>query len=307
MKRTFRGSSGFTLVELLVVIAIIGILVALLLPAIQAAREAARRTQCNNNLKQIGVALHNYHDTNKVFPAGYIYRGAATNGQPDWGWAVFIMPYMEMDALYQQMEVNKKRLTQYYYAAATADEKALIQTPIAAYRCPSDVAKPLNNLALFGSQNPAFFDLATANYVASAGGLTTPTAPSAAVDSKGLFYGNSYRSIRDVLDGTSSTLAVGERSASHLAAVWAGTGNNNAYGNEDTARTLGRGGFLLNFDFNGFGGAPQNQGKGFASNHPGGVLFLLADSSVRFFSQNTSTAVMAAVSIRDDGEAVTLE
>ena len=96
MKRTYRGSSGFTLVELLVVIAIIGILVALLLPAIQAAREAARRTQCNNNLKQIGVALHNYHDTNKVFPAGYINRNPT--GDPDWGWAVFIMPFMEMDA-----------------------------------------------------------------------------------------------------------------------------------------------------------------------------------------------------------------
>ena len=151
------------------------------------------------------------------------------------------MPFMEMDAQYQQLEVDKKRLIQFYYAAATADEKALIQTPIAAYRCPSDVAKPLNNLCLFGSQNPAHFDLATANYVASAGGLTTPTAPANATDSKGLFYGNSYRSIRDILDGTSSTIAVGERSTSHLAAVWAGTGQNNAYGNEGTARTLARG------------------------------------------------------------------
>lgn len=304
MKRTYRGSSGFTLVELLVVIAIIGILVALLLPAIQAAREAARRTQCNNNLKQIGVALHNYHDTNKVFPAGYISRTPA--GSPDWGWAVSIMPFMEMEALYGQLDVGKKRLTQFYYATATTEERELLQTPIPAYRCPSDVAKPLNNLCRFGSQNPPHFDLATANYVASAGGLTTPTAPANATDAKGLFYGNSWRSIRDILDGTSSTLAAGERSASHLAAVWAGTGQNNGYGNEGTARTLARGGFLLNFDFAGFGGAPQNQGKGFASYHPGGVLFLLADASVRFFSQNTSTTVMGAVSIRDDGNAVTL-
>jgi hypothetical protein len=107
------------------------------------------------------------------------------------------------------------------------------------------------------------------------------------------------------LDGTSTTLAVGERGASHLAAVWAGAGQKSTYGNEGTARTLGRGGFLLNFDFNQVS-QPQNQGKGFASFHPGGVQFLLADSSVRFFSQNTNSAVMAAVSLRDDGEAVTV-
>jgi len=303
MKRTFRGSSGFTLVELLVVIAIIGILVALLLPAIQAAREAARRTQCNNNLKQIGVAMHNYHDTNKVFPAGYLNRNPT--GDPDWGWAVFIMPYMELDALYQQLDVGRKTLVQFYYAAATVEERGLLQTPIPAYRCPSDVTKALNNLCRFGSQNPPHFDLATSNYVASAGGLTTPTAPYNAVDSKGLFYGNSWRNIRDILDGTSSTLAAGERNMDHLAAVWAGAGQKSTYGNEGTARTLARGGFLLNFDYV-WAGSPENQGKGFASYHPGGVQFLLADSSVRFFSQATNSAVMAAVSLRDDGEAVTL-
>jgi len=303
MKRTCRGSSGFTLVELLVVIAIIGILVALLLPAIQAAREAARRTQCNNNLKQIGVALHNYHDTNKVFPAGYINRNPT--GDPDWGWPVFIMPFMEMDALYQQLDVGKTQLVQFYNLAATTQQMELLQTPIPAYRCPSDTGKPLNNLCRFGALNPAPFSIATANYVASAGGLTTPTAPYNAVDSKGLFYGNSWRSIRDILDGTSSTIAVGERGATHLGAVWAGAGQKSTYGNEATARTLGRGGFLLNFDHV-WAGHPENLGKGFASYHPGGVLFLMADTSVRFFSQNTNTAVMAAVSLRDDGEAVTL-
>jgi prepilin-type N-terminal cleavage/methylation domain-containing protein len=304
MVRRHRGFSGFTLVELLVVIAIIGILVALLLPAIQAAREAARRTQCNNNLKQIGVALYNYHDTHKVFPAGYIHRNAT--GDPDWGWAVFIMPFMEMDAMYQQLDVGKTQLINFYNASATADQIALLQTPIAAYRCPSDVAKPLNNLCRFGAQNPAPFDIATSNYVASAGGLTPALAPANATDSKGVFYGNSWRSTRDILDGTSSTLAAGERSASHLAAVWAGAGQKSSYGNEGTARTVARGGMLINFDYAGLGGAPQNQGKGFASYHPGGALFLLADASVRFFSQNTNSSVMAAVSVRDDGDAVTL-
>jgi len=254
-------------------------------------------------LKQIGVALHNYHDTNKVFPAGYINRNPT--GDPDWGWAVFIMPFMEMEALYQQLDVGKTQLVQYYNGAATAEQIQLLQTPIPAYRCPSDTTKDLNNLCRFGSLNPAPFSIATSNYVASAGGLTTPTAPYNAVDSKGLFYGNSWRSIRDILDGTSTTLAAGERDKAHLAAVWAGAGQKSTYGNEGTARTLARGGFLLNFDCV-WADHPESQGKGFASYHPGGVMFLMADSSVRFFSQNTNSTVMAAVSLRDDGEAVTL-
>ncbi|MCU0981483.1 MAG: DUF1559 domain-containing protein [Pirellulaceae bacterium] len=299
MKRTYRGSSGFTLVELLVVIAIIGILVALLLPAIQAAREAARRTQCNNNLKQIGVALHNYHDTNKVLPAGFINRTPA--GNPDWGWAVAIMPFMEMDAIYKELDVGTTRLIQFYSATATAEQRALLQTQIPAYRCPSDVAKPLNNLCQFGSQNPPHFDLATANYVASSGTGTN----AGTTDAGGLFYGNSFRNFRDILDGTSSTLMAGERGASHLAAVWAGVGRNDSYGNEGTARTLFRSGFVINFDYV-WQGHPENQGKGLASFHPGGVNLALADASVRWFPQTTNTAVMQYLGNRADGNVVEL-
>ncbi len=133
------------------------------------------------------------------------------------------MPFMEMDALYQQLDVGKTQLVQFYNLAATTQQMELLQTPIPAYRCPSDTGKPLNNLCRFGALNPAPFSIATANYVASAGGLTTPTAPYNAVDSKGLFYGNSWRSIRDILDGTSSTIAVGERcdaSGSRLGRRW---------------------------------------------------------------------------------------
>jgi len=299
MKRTYRGSSGFTLVELLVVIAIIGILVALLLPAIQAAREAARRTECNNNLKQIGVAMHNYHDTNKVLPAGFLYRTPA--GDPDWGWAVAIMPFMELDALYQQLDVGKKRLTQFYYTGATPDEQALLQTPIKAYRCPSDVTKALNNLCAFGSLSPAPFSLATSNYV----GYSGTGGNSGTTDAGGLFYGNSWRNFRDVLDGTSTTLMAGERCHSHLAAVWAGVGRKNSYGNEGTARTLARAGFVINWDYVASGN-PENQGKGVASFHPGGVNVLLADGSVRFVSQNTNTAVVQALGNRAEGTVVTL-
>jgi len=296
----YRRASGFTLVELLVVIAIIGILVALLLPAIQAAREAARRTQCNNNLKQIGVAMHNYHDTNKVLPAGFIYRTPA--GNPDWGWAVFIMPFMEMDALYKDADVGTTQLIQYYSATATAEQRAFLQTVIPAYRCPSDVAKPLNNLCRFGAQNPPHFDLATANYVGSSGTGTN----AGTTDAGGLLYGNSYRNFRDVLDGTSSTFLAGERGASHYSAVWAGVGRNDSYGNEGTARTLFRAGFIINWDYVA-SGHPENQAKGLASFHPGGVNMLMGDASVRFVSQSTNSALMQYLGNRADGNAVTLQ
>src|SRR4026207_1557814 len=108
MKSRFSFSvwrRAFTLVELLVVIAIIGILVALLLPAVQAAREAARRMQCGNNLKQIGLALHNYNDTYKVFPSGFMYHGIPT--QECWGWGALILPFVEQAPLHNQIQVSR--------------------------------------------------------------------------------------------------------------------------------------------------------------------------------------------------------
>ncbi|MEX0818470.1 MAG: DUF1559 domain-containing protein, partial [Pirellulaceae bacterium] len=151
---------GFTLVELLVVIAIIGILVALLLPAVQAAREAARRMQCSNNLKQLGLALHNYHDTLKTFPPGYVSNRPGVEGSSSWcrsggvqgaPWTALILPYMEQQNLHDQFNFNVP-----FQATSNqmAPPNSNVVIPLDTYSCPSDVrlgSNPLWN-SYFGVQ-----------------------------------------------------------------------------------------------------------------------------------------------------------
>src|SRR5438093_1845627 len=123
--RSSRG--GFTLIELLVVIAIIAILLALLVPAVQKVREAAARVQCQNNLKQIGVACQAYHDSRKCFPPGYLATAAYPDTTPGWGWAAFILPYIELAPLYNQIDFTQP-----------LQNSAAIQTTVPLYLCPSD-------------------------------------------------------------------------------------------------------------------------------------------------------------------------
>ena len=134
MQRSSRA--GFTLIELLVVIAIIAILIALLVPAVQQVREAAARMQCTNNLKQIGLALHGYHDTIEAFPPGYVdgdttnTNTAASDVGPGWGWAAFILPYLEQGAVYNQINFS--------VTVGTGVNTQVSQQPLAIYQCPSD-------------------------------------------------------------------------------------------------------------------------------------------------------------------------
>jgi prepilin-type N-terminal cleavage/methylation domain-containing protein/prepilin-type processing-associated H-X9-DG protein len=292
---------GFTLVELLVVIAIIGVLVALLLPAVQAAREAANRSSCNNNLKQIGIALHNYHDTHKALPAGYIY--VSGNGQPEWGWAVAILPFMEEGALFDALRQQTLRLNQVYKSGAPATDQALLQTVIDGYRCPSDQTQKLANNQAFGSSD--YFKVAKSNYVACAGWSATPTYPIKDGDCGGMFWGNSYLGFADAIDGLSNTILVGERAYYNHAAAWAGAGRNDSYGREGTLRTLYRGVFKINYDYVKIDAS--NIGKGLSSEHPGGVNVVLGDGSVRFVPETVDMSkVMPALVYRADGNPVAL-
>ena len=147
------GIRGFTLIELLVVIAIIAILIALLLPAVQQAREAARRTQCKNNLKQIGLAMHNYHDVYLGFPPGYMNtapyhangNGPISGNYSQWVWGAMILPYIDQAPLYSRLQVGDIRLADALTAGGPYDSTDLLATPLTAFMCPSDVGPATNS------------------------------------------------------------------------------------------------------------------------------------------------------------------
>ena len=280
---------GFTLIELLVVIAIIAILIALLLPAVQQAREAARRTQCRNNLKQIGLALHNYHDQFQVFPPGtglssqspdpgYTVDLTTANRAAAYGWAAYILPQLDQSALYNQLNVSGLELCLLMQQPAL---RPLAQTVIPAYRCPSDMAPNLNTSRAFTNAIFADTSVGTSSYAAVHG-----TRWSHGVDwiqnlkdPYGMFWPASRIGVRDVTDGTSNTLMVGERNWDYLSAIWIGTRNYTGNGDVGLRQNLG----ITNWQINLPG---TNAPRAFHSAHTGGAFFLLADGSVRFLSQN---------------------
>ena len=289
MSRTLRR--GFTLIELLVVIAIIAVLIALLLPAVQQAREAARRSQCKNNLKQLGLALHNYHDTFGRFPPGYTDDGTARLG--GWSWQAQILPQLEQGPLFGKFDFRSRPFgTTGAGGISTPHNVAGVGTTLAVFSCPSDTKPPVESL--HNTSARAYVEkLATSSYCGSVGAFGGNTCdistlpPKIPAENNGLLIVNRCRRIADVTDGTSHTIAVGE-------VTWQVSQNNSLYG------SVGSNG-IARCD-NGAADAPgpfrhlrttrqklngtTTQHRAFHSLHSGGAQFLLTDGAVRFVSEN---------------------
>ena len=288
-----RHSRGFTLVELLVVIAIIGVLISLMLPAVQMAREAARRMSCTNNLKQVGLAMATYHNTFKSFPSGWIGVDPASGrphatGDPGWAWGAMILPYLEQSGLHEQIDFGSP------ITASIND--GVRRTYLELYQCPSDPGPEVMQLKSEDDPNVIVASLGTSDYVGCFGTRELHDCEEAPigvlVGSDGVFQHNEPLGFRDVTDGTSSTFMVGERAAVNGASTWLGFVKE---GEEAHARFLG------------IADHPPNDDHGhhledFSSSHPQGVNFLFVDGSVRMITDTIDLKAYHSMATRRGGE-----
>jgi len=341
---TRSRAEGFTLIELLVVIAIIAVLIGLLLPAVQSAREAARRLQCVNNLKQIGLALHNYHSAQDVFAPGYISAidptitdpcdQDAENGKSidlgtGWAWGSLLLPYMEQQNVYASINMNLS-------VAFKANDTASL-TILNAHLCPSDPGPSL--VPVFADPpdpaNPGSFSgsnivdqVSRGNYVgmwgigeicAGSGPNNTPNVGSIGTPA-GMFGRNSKISVASVTDGTSNTIAIGERSHNLSYVTWTarsiggwlgktslvegGTDTFNPSPEECWTQVLGPAGLE---DGNRTINNPMAHVEDYWSRHPGGANFLFADGSVHFLKNSINPIAWRALATRSFGEVISAD
>jgi prepilin-type N-terminal cleavage/methylation domain-containing protein/prepilin-type processing-associated H-X9-DG protein len=292
---------GFTLIELLVVIAIIGILTALLLPAVQGAREAARRTQCVNNVKQLGIALHTYDGAYRVFPPGYVsnFDASGNDTGPGWGFSALLLPQIEQRPLFDSANLS--------LPIEDSSNQTSRLTRIAVYLCPSD-NQPPSWLAMkrdaSGTPIQVICQVASANYV----GMYGTSDPG--IDGDGIFFRDSSIGIPDITDGTAQTIAVGERGHSLGEATWVGSVTGAALFPVDNdgvgyPRVESGPGMILGHAGGNLGpGDPNSEVNQFYSRHPGGVNFLFADGHVAFLKTTLNFQTFRALATRAGGEVI---
>jgi prepilin-type N-terminal cleavage/methylation domain-containing protein len=298
-----QRSTAFTLVEILVVVAIIGILIALMLPAIQAARESARKSQCANNLKQIGLGMHGYLDSHKAFPPGYTSRVRPDHddGPPGWSWGARIMPFIEEVALHDEIDFEAS------LRDAVSEKVRLTSVPL--FLCPSDdMFEPIIDIPS-KSSTLIICKAAAGNYVASAGTIR-PTCKLCRDAFDGVFGRNRAIKPKELQDGLSKTLAVGER-ASYWSrpAIWGVLPNSKVIDNQQKGLFAAGPAYVLGTTFNeGFNiesnedmdhGTDGTFAESYGSRHPGGAFFLFCDAGVRFVYDDADPAIMNALSTRD--------
>ncbi|QDU96947.1 DUF1559 domain-containing protein [Lignipirellula cremea] len=329
---------GFTLVELLVVIAIIGVLVALLLPAVQMAREAARRSDCTNKLKQIGLGLQGYLDSSKAFPPGFIAITNSSNvlssSTTTVGWAVQILPFVEERALYNllQPQIMNANAPQNWNGSGSGpayNQQKTGRGNLQAFICPSD-PKAKGEIR-WVSSNTGYY-AGRANYIGNWGlgainssGSPTGTASGVGLanpfignhlnlpDPQGVLFANSSISVQRITDGTSTTFLVGERHNKYQLdasgneapfsggdTAWVGSGSGDYTIDGTTASTPADTWAPHNLSFC-YRGPNRDYSRGFSSQHPGGSQFVMCDDSVHFISDTVDINVYRRLSRRNDG------
>ncbi|MFO0845329.1 MAG: DUF1559 domain-containing protein [Gemmataceae bacterium] len=327
-----RRTAGFTLIELLVVIAIIAVLIGLLLPAVQKVREAASRMQCLNNIKQIGLALHNYHDTNQSFPPGFVAQTPSQPGtymsfvQSDYtpGWSFFslILPYIEQGNLANQINYNLPILH--------PSNKAARETLVKVFVCPSDSSPRLIDITDSGTTTwtaPNTFSypapsspltvLGQASVCSYAGCLGTLGYEEQQFT--GVFHRNSKVRFADITDGSSNTIGVGERTSRFSENSWVGPvwQQETVYAKTAPRYDAAQPSFqcratptavLVHVRITSLQpNHPNNSPGSFFSSHQGGAQFLNMDGSCRFISSSVSIENYRALCSRDGGEVLTGE
>ncbi|MES2791826.1 MAG: DUF1559 domain-containing protein [Planctomycetota bacterium] len=305
-----RRSRGFTLIELLVVIAVIAVLIALLLPAVQQAREAARRSQCKNNLKQIGLAMHSYFDACNTLPIG-TFSDPNPNGtyaDDGWGWPVYFLPYLDQAALYSKLApAGQAGIVNKTYAA-TGKPIPGAETVLPVFRCPSSnlpaivpASYAFNNKTK--NVNVWLVGYATTDYKGSSGwyldGLFMRYADAVVYGNGGVGFNSSIR-FRDVTDGLSNTIAIGESSYPGIDAksdwpTWAAVGSSDEQLIMKTNSPLGGGASPLNF----WNTVDDDCAMSY---HQGGAQFVFADGSVHFISENINFDTYVNLGQRNDGK-----